>query len=795
MIEIGKKSKLEIRWNVSPYDFSNEKAESIRAKAATKYGIRKDMVRVVPQFQTTDDGGNEVSVSKDIIMNIQDPAFHMKLYHDYVELNQIEGADFDVIGKIDSEVNSLIDYQVFDKYRRYSIKWIKWDNFLSYGPDNFFDFTKLSKIVLLSGEPANQSGKTTLAIDLVRFLLFGKTNKAQTLEKVFNKYLPEATQVRVEGCINVDGEDFIIKRVLTRPSLEKRTSKSKTVQKVEYYKVIGSALEELEDYIEDMGEENSAKTNKAIKEAIGRESDFELIMSVTDATLDDLVNKKDAERGRLLSRWIGLLPLEQKDVIAREKYNSEVKPSLMSNRYNTEELLKEKQAYIMTIDSLTKLSEKTDKENESIDKDIVVLEKSRESLLKAMSTIDEKIMKVDIHTLTEKMKSIAEDGKSKNVELEGMKKELEEIGDVDFSLEEYDKTVELKSSLEKERALIGEQYKTAKKRRDDLKKGEICPTCGRKLENVDNSKLIAEAEGEMNKLVESGKEASTKLSSAVEKINSLKEARDKYQRMSKLMMTKAALEVNIEKMRGVYQDLLAIKKEYQKNAEAVDKNNEITIHLKNTDVSIAAKRKAKENNVELLASYKSDIAMYTEEIHKRDELLEIIRNEAVLIKNWKIYLELVGKNGISKMVLRKTLPIINAKLHQMLEDVCDFDVEVEINNKSEVTFNIVRDGVSYDISGGSGFELTASALALRAVLSEMSTIPKCSGIILDEIFGRVSHENYENMNRLVTKIAETNQYIWLISHNDEIKDWCNMNVIVRKTDNVSKIVTEQRGDK
>ena len=349
--------------------------------------------------------------------------------------------------------------------------------------------------------------------------------------------------------------------------------------------------------------------------------------------------------------------------------------------------------------------------------------------------------------------------------------------------------------MEKERALIGEQYKTAKKRRDDLKKGEICPTCGRKLENVDNSKLIAEAEGEMNKLVESGKEASTKLSSAVEKINSLKEARDKYQRMSKLMMTKAALEVNIEKMRGVYQDLLAIKKEYQKNAEAVDKNNEITIHLKNTDVSIAAKRKAKENNVELLASYKSDIAMYTEEIHKRDELLEIIRNEAVLIKNWKIYLELVGKNGISKMVLRKTLPIINAKLHQMLEDVCDFDVEVEINNKSEVTFNIVRDGVSYDISGGSGFELTASALALRAVLSEMSTIPKCSGIILDEIFGRVSHENYENMNRLVTKIAETNQYIWLISHNDEIKDWCNMNVIVRKTDNVSKIVTEQRGDK
>ena len=44
---------------------------------------------------------------------------------------------------------------------------IKFDNFLSYGENNFFDFTKLNGMVLLNGEPANQSGKTTFALHAI----------------------------------------------------------------------------------------------------------------------------------------------------------------------------------------------------------------------------------------------------------------------------------------------------------------------------------------------------------------------------------------------------------------------------------------------------------------------------------------------------------------------------------------------------------------------------------------------------------------------------------------------------
>ena len=175
----------------------------------------------------------------------------------------------------------------------------------------------------------------------------------------------------------------------------------------------------------------------------------------------------------------------------------------------------------------------------------------------------------------------------------------------------------------------------------------------------------------------------------------------------------------------------------------------------------------------------------------RKEVIEKIKKEEVLVKNWKIYIDLVGKNGISKMVLRRTLPIINARLSQLLNDVCDFDVEVGIDAKNDVTFYLIKDGVYKNLHGGSGFELTAAALALRSVLADMSTIPRCGTLVLDEVWGRVSKENYDNMKNLITKIAQSYDSMILISHLDEIRDWCQNHIVVKKENNVSTLLLRQ----
>ena len=787
MIDIKDTSRITFHWKVSPYDYSKDKVNSIISKASKKYSIPKEHIRVIPDFVTVDDKGSEISINKDIIQNIQDPNFQVKLFDDYLKLNNIDGYDFELIKKIDSEINAKIDYQIYDKYRRYSIKWIRWDNFLSYGTDNYFDFTNLKDIVLLSGKPSNQSGKTTFAIDLLHFLLFGKTDKAEVQSKIFNKHIPEATNVTVEGCINIDGEDYIIKRTLSRPSLDKRTEKSKVTQKVEYYKIVGGNKEELDDYIDNQQEENSAQTNKVIKEAIGRESDFDLIMSITESNLDALVSMKETERGRVLSRWIGLLPIEEKDALAREKFNSEIKPYLLSNKYNSETLEQENKAFEVKIKSNEKIIKDLTSTNKELDNEIENLEKNKNSLIEAKQNVDESLLKVDITTLNSRIENLTNEGLKKKAEVEKIDTRLKEIGDVDFSVDKYDGAVQKLSALKEKRGSLLERHKNTKHTIEHLKNSEYCPVCKRKLDNVDNAKQIKETEKELENIVSEGKVISEDISKTEKLIESMKTNRDLYNEKSKITVSRSAFELSMSKLRDELRECNNTLKEYKKNSEAIDNNNKLMIQINNNDVHIKNKRQQKDTNTREILGKENEIEYFKKEISDRKEIIMKMKEEEKLIKNWKIYLEMVGKNGISKMVFRKTLPIINAKLSQLLSDVCDFDVEVGINVKNDVMFYLVKDGVKSDLSSGSGFEKTAASLALRSVLAELSTIPRADGVLFDEVTARVSEENLENIHKLFDKMLTNYQYVFLVSHNPQIRSWCNSIVEVEKAENISKI--------
>ena len=159
-IDIGQNAKVKIQWNVHQSNYSKELENSIIALMAKKYGIPQKNIVVEPNYATNGDSG---ILSTETVQSIQDPKFQQELMKQFITNNDIKDIDFEEIIKIDSQINSLIDYDIYDKGKKYEIKWVKWDNFLSYGSDNYFDFTTLKGLVLLNGEPANKSGKSTFA--------------------------------------------------------------------------------------------------------------------------------------------------------------------------------------------------------------------------------------------------------------------------------------------------------------------------------------------------------------------------------------------------------------------------------------------------------------------------------------------------------------------------------------------------------------------------------------------------------------------------------------------------------
>jgi DNA repair exonuclease SbcCD ATPase subunit len=302
-----------------------------------------------------------------------------------------------------------------------------------------------------------------------------------------------------------------------------------------------------------------------------------------------------------------------------------------------------------------------------------------------------------------------------------------------------------------------------------------------KNECIKNSKEL------INKFISEINQYKDEISKLEKLIESMKTNRELYTKKTQNVTKKAALELNIERLRNDYKDFSATKKEYDANSEAIDKNNAIDIQIRNNDIIIRNKRNTRDSDISKISNNEATIKNHEQQIKDRKELIKRLAEEEILIRNWKIYLDLVGKNGISKMVLRKTLPIINARLSQLLNDVCDFDVEVGINLKNDVMFYLIKDGVRSDLQGASGFELTAAALALRAVLADVSMIPRSQNLVLDEVWGRVAVDNFENMKRLIEKIGKSYETIFMISHHSELVDWCDSRVMVSKENNVSTV--------
>ncbi len=782
-IEIGQNAKVCIVWNVAPTNYSKEQEKSIISMMATKYGIPSKNIKVEPKFITA--SGNSALVSESV-QNINDPKFQQELFKLYIAEKKIEDIDFNEIVKIDSQINSLIDYTLYNKSKSYIIKWVKWGNFLSYGPDNFFDFTKLHGLVLLNGEPANKSGKSTFAYDLLHFLLFGKTNtnKAKTLSDLFNNYLPYERTLSVEGCINIDGEDYIIKRTLTRPSAGK---KAKTVtNKVEYYKLLGDGSEEL------LPDENhqgtSAKeTSAIIKEALGSESDFDLIISANAKDLDSLISLTETEKGRLLSRWIGLSVIEDKDVKAREKWNKEISVGRYSDIYNKVQLEEEIKTLCETKETLSNEITKNNSTIEECDKKIGEHQKTRDVLLSSKQQVDPSLLKINVTTLEAKIKKLVEEGKKKNKDLEYLNSELEKYKDINYSDEDYKKLNTEKSQLISKTSELRANIQHLKETNINLEKAEYCPTCKRKLDNVDNSGIIEENKKKIQSFTNEGIEAKKRLDEVEKLLADIEEKRKQSQEKSKIELKIATIKSDITSMRLEYKEQDKLLKDVNKSKDAITKNGEIDAQINVIDTNIRTEENIKKTAVTTISSNEKEIARIVESIAQKKSFIVKIDEERKTEKYWKLYLQMIGKDGISKMVLRNTLPIINGELNRLLNDVSDFTIEITMNEKNDIDFLLIRDGIVTRLSAASGLEKTQASLALRVILGRLSKLSRPPFILLDEVLGTVAKENYDDMKKLYDKISEYYEFILHITHLTEIVDWHGQIVTVKKTDNISSI--------
>ena len=148
-----------------------------------------------------------------------------------------------------------------------------------------------------------------------------------------------------------------------------------------------------------------------------------------------------------------------------------------------------------------------------------------------------------------------------------------------------------------------------------------------------------------------------------------------------------------------------------------------------------------------------------------------------------------GKNGISKTILKRMIPLLNMELSHLLDDSCYFKLEVSMNKRNELEFMMIDSDtrVIKPLASGSGYEKTIASLALRSVLTKVSSLPKPNIVVMDEVFGKIADENLEMVGEFFKKIKKYFEHIFVISHNPLVRNWSDNLLMIEKEENISTI--------
>ena len=778
LLELPLNAQIRVDWQDYPENRTLETTNRVKTYFSEKYGIPKTSIKLnfVPILKNS--AGKVVDLSDGLIDNIMDSAYQRSLFSEWLKLNEVS-IDFDRLCRLDEKVDEiLINREEEDiRYRRWSIKNLWLDNFLSFGNGNNVDYQNLLGLTIVNSQPENQGGKTIFTIDALLFLFFGKTTKTDVTSEVFNMFTDE-DDVVVGGQIDIDGEEYVIERRLNRKL--SKGGEYKVSSSLEFHHILSDGTKE------NLEGEQRRETDKLITETIGSYDDFMLTIVATAKNLEDLIETKPTQRGRLLTKFIGLEVIEKKEDI-NKTLMSDFKSKMKSNVYNTKQLELDNEEHGKIISDNRISIKSKEKELKGVDKKITEAKDKKDDLLGKRYSIDAEIKKVNPDTLKKEIESLTETG----VELkEKLDKIIDDIkGIPKFSYDE-DTHEELRDQ-EKETLLLENGYeseiKIIEKTIKDLKEGEFCPTCKKSLEDVDHSGEIKDTQKLLKEKNKELKRITTNLKNIIIKLGNISKEKKNSDIFDRLSLSKDKTEIEIDRMRVDYREKTSLLKDYVRNVDFIEENRKLESKILGYNQLLETLNVNRDTLRTEIQDLNNDTTLKETNIIENQKIIEQILKEEEVLKIFEVYNRMIGKNGISKLVLSSVIPIINYELTRLLDEVCDFEVQLEISSKNEVEFVLIKNNKIKKLKSGSGLETTLASLALRCVLGRVSTLPKPNVIVFDEVLGKVANTNLDYVKIFFDKIKKMYETILLISHNPIVQEWGDKIITVEKNNDISSL--------
>ena len=762
---------IQVVWEDLPENFTQDKIKSVKHYFSKKYNTTN--VNVLTKAKNVE---SETMQSIDVSVNIADTQYQLDLITNYLKSKGHEDKTDDVLNINRMVENKMSgDEETSAQFKKWYIRNIEFSNFLSYGENQRLNFDALNGIVVVESDPPNFGGKTVLTVDLLMFLFFNETTKTTKAEEIFNRF-SNKDKVHVKGEITIDGEDYVIVRNIERKMSKKGEWNVKT--ELDFFKKLsdGSLL--------NFTGEQRRETEAFIKNSIGTKEDFLMTILTTGSNLEDLLESKPTARGQVLSRFMGLEFLKRKEEVAKEIY-SEFSKQKISNLYSSEQLKNDIETHQTSIIELKNTIAESKKSLSEVDDAIVKGKTYRDDMLKRKHTnIDQELSLLNPDKTKDEIKEIER-------EKSGYLTKISEIKVVEpsefYHEDKHDEVKEQYNNVYKEVIQIDTEIASINKLKSSVEGGIKCEHCGIELMNaaITNSK-IAELDG----LIVQKNTKTTLMTDLSNKEQSFVKLKKEFDEYEKNKLVKEKYEISIESCDLKIGSLNDKIKRWEEIQDKISENQKIDSLLIKADVRLDELELQRRTISNSILTNEGLIKSLDEKIDNNKKMIVKIKDEEEKEKIFKIYLELYGKNGISKMIMKTMMPLINTELQRLMEDSCYFKMEIRINDKNEVEFMMIDNGTGVEklMTSGSGYEKTLSSLALRAVLTKICSLPTPNLVVLDEVFGKISPENLDMVYEFFVKIKDYFEKVFVIAHTSVVASWGDHVVKIKKENNLSKVL-------
>lgn len=381
-------------------------------------------------------------------------------------------------------------------------------------------------------------------------------------------------------------------------------------------------------------------------------------------------------------------------------------------------------------------------------------------------------------TFEENILLLNEDLKNNNNTLKKVVKSLEKYGDYQKIYDEY--VNNMKSNNKNNEKIRDIENNNKFHQKDIINLNKEMEKCEKEYE--ENNNIREQNKKYKNEILLIDNKINELKNKEIEYCNEYDELNDKKNKFEK---EKSSLKEKLDKISKKIQVIENDKIKYNEIIKSINKIKILRNRLNNINNNIKDIQKSI-NDIEKQIISNNNIVV------KNGIILEQakgMKNELEKLENDKtiatIISKVVEKDGLQDTVLvNSVIPKIETDVNGLLKAISNFQIEIKYLKKTLQVYKI--EDKKYRIVKFSGYESMALNIAFRLTFCNLGH-NKYKFLFFDEIFSFADYDTLQNISKLFDYIRQHFDFAVVISHNDEIKKFCDILFNIEKVNGMSKL--------